>query len=118
MAKGGKKNRASKADKKRRGRNTGLYILGGLALLFVLYLIDRSGPLETVDGFCVDTSRYNHSGTDGGTHTHVEAIVEYEGHRYSVRPGDQFAVGDPVAIEVHRGHFTGYPYFNQAYRRP
>ncbi len=43
----------SRAERRRRGRYVGWVVLGVPALLFVLYLIDRTGPLETVDGTVV-----------------------------------------------------------------
>jgi len=116
MPKGKKKHHVSQAVRKRRGRNAGVLILGALALVFIAYLFDRSGPLETIDGLCVDTRSYTHTSTDGeGPHTHVEAVLEYERHRYALRPGDRFKIGEPVTVEIRRGRLTRYPYFEQAY---
>ena len=108
----------SRADRRRRGRNIGLWVLGIAALVFIFYLIDRSGPLETVNGVVVETRSYTHSGGDrSGAHTHVEAVLEFEDHRYTLQPGDRFAEGQLIQVEVHRGRITGYPYFVQAGRR-
>lgn len=111
----GGKGRASQAERRRRGRIIGLCLLGGVVLLAALYLIDRGGPLETIGGVVIDTSTYNHTTGQQGSHTHIEAVLESEGHRFSLRPGDGFQVGDPVTIEIRRGRLTGYPYFQQAY---
>ena len=108
----------SRADRRRRGRYIGWVVLGTPALAFLIYQVDRSGPLETVDGMVVETRSYTHNAGDRqGPHTHVEAVLEYEGHRHTVRPGDRFRQLDPVQVEVRRGRLTGYPYFVQAGRR-
>ena len=113
---GGRHHR-SRADKKRRGRRYGLVILGIPTLALLFYLVDRSGPIETVAGSVVETSSYLHSGTDGsGEHSHLMAVLEYEGHRFKLDRADRYQTGDAVSVEVRRGRMTGYPYFVQAWK--
>ena len=116
--KGGKKptGKGSRGTRKRRGRNIGLWILGAIVLAFVFYYIDSSGATETVNGVVVKMGTYDH-GTRQGTHTHSEATVEFEGHRYTIRPASNLNLGDPVSVTVRRGRITGYPYFETAFRR-
>ena len=107
--------RLSFAEQIRRGRRIGAAVLGTAALIYLFYLVDRTGPSQKIDGRVVETHAYPHSGDDqAGPHVHIEAILEYEGHRYKLEPGDRFKPGDAVTVEVHRGRFTGYPYFVQA----
>ncbi len=107
----------SRAEKKRRGNIYGAVILGVPTLAFLFYLADRSGPLDTIQGSVVSTSSYVHSGRDAqGEHTHVSAVLEYEGYSYTLAPADRFQQGDTVSIEIHRGRLTGHPYFVQAWR--
>lgn len=105
----------SQAEQKRRGRLIGFTVLGLLAVLVAFYAIDRTGATETIAGVVVDTTSYDHAGTDRqGTHTHVAAVLEYEGKTYTIQPADRYNVGDEVIVEVLRGRLTGYPYFIQA----
>lgn len=106
----------SRAARNRKGRSLGLWVLGAIVLGFAFYYLDRSGPVETVEGVVVDTGTYVH-GTRSGSHTHNEAVVEYEGRRYTIRPADNLGLNDPVAVTVRRGRITGYPYFDAAARR-
>jgi hypothetical protein len=107
----------SRAEKRRRGRIYGLIFLGIPTLAFVFYLVDYSGPREVLQGTVVETSSYTHSGGDrAGEHTHVAAVLEYEGSRYTLKPGDRFRRGDRISVEVRRGRITGHPYFVQAWR--
>ena len=116
-AKTGGKHHLSRADKKRRGRRYGLFILGIPTLVLLFYMIDRSGPFETVGGSVVEISSYLHSGQDGqGEHSHQIATLEYEGHRYKLDRADTYRNGDAVQVEVRRGRITGYPYFAQSWR--
>jgi hypothetical protein len=106
----------SRAEKKRRGRLFGFIVLGLPALALIFYTVDRTGSYETVTGTVVETSSYVHNGRDRrGEHTHVSAVVEYEGHRYKVEPGDRFQQGQAVSVEVRRGRLSNYPYFVQAW---
>ena len=117
MAKTKRKHKDSKADKKRRGRNLGTIILGALGLLFIGFLIDRTGPEESLVGEVVETRNYEHnSGDQQGSHTHVEAIIEFEGKRHTLSPADRLRRGDRVYVLVRRGRFTGYAYFVSANR--
>ena len=87
-----------------------------VALALIFYTVDRSGAHETVSGTVVETSSYLHSGGDRrGEDSHVSAVVDFEGHRYKVEPGDRFEQGQVVSVEVRRGRLTGYPYFVQAW---
>lgn len=108
---------ASRAEKQRRGRLYGLLFLGLPALALAFYAVDRTGTTETLSGTVVKTSTYLHSGRDTqGEHSHVSALLEYEGHRYRLEPGDRFQQGQAVSVEIRRGRITGFPYFVQAWR--
>ena len=119
-AKSGRKksgHHVSRAEKRRRGRTYGFIVLGLLLAALAFYYLDRSGASETISGTVVETSSYVHSGTDAqGEHSHISAVVDYEGHRQTVEPGDRFQQGQAVSVEVRRGRITGYPYFIQAWR--
>lgn len=104
----------SRAGRRRRGRNLGLWILAGIVLALAFYYIDRSGGTETLDALVVETGTYTHTTRTGGAHTHTEATVEYEGHRYTVRPADNLRTGETVRVNIRRGRITGYPYFDAA----
>lgn len=115
--KAGGRHHLSRADKKRRGRRYGLFILGIPTLALAFYLVDRTGPVETIAGSVAETSSYLHSGTDGsGEHSHWTAVLEYEGHRFKLDRADQYQKGDAVSVEVRRGRLTGYPYFVQVWK--
>ncbi len=106
----------SRAGKRRRGRLYGFLVMGSMALALAFYYVDRSGASETLSGFVVETSTYLHSGRDArGEHSHVSAVIEYEGHRLKVEPGDRFRQNQVVSVEIRRGRITGYPYFVQAW---
>ena len=107
---------ASRAGKRRRGRIYALIVLGLLTVAVALYYVDRSGASETLSGTVVQTSTYMHSGRDArGEHSHVSAVIEFEGHRQKVEPGDRFRQSQVVSVEIRRGRITGYPYFVQAW---
>ena len=59
----------SKAEKKRRGRNLGMWILGAAVAALAFYYVDRSGAMENIDGAVVDTGTYTHNTSDG-SHNH------------------------------------------------
>ncbi len=106
----------SRAGKRRRGRIYGFIVLGLLTMALAFYYVDRSGASETLSGTVVGTATYMHSGRDArGEHSHVSAVVEYEGHRRKVEPGDRFTQSQVVSVEIRRGRITGYPYFVQAW---
>ena len=106
----------SKEEKKRRGRNLGMWILGGAVAALAFYYVDRSGAVENIDAVVVDTGTYTHTTADG-SHDHREATVEYEGHRYTIQPADNIQLGGSVRVTIRRGRITGYPYFDTASRR-
>ncbi len=82
-SKASRRHQLSRRDKRRRGRRYGLVILGIPTLALLFYLVDRSGPVETIAGSVVETSTYLHSGRDSqGEHSNVAAILEFEGHRF------------------------------------
>ena len=106
----------SRAGKRRRGRIYGFIVLGLLTMVLAFYYVDRSGASETLSGTVVETSTYLHNGRDArGEHSHVSAVLEYEGHRHKVEPGDRFRQSQVVSVEIRRGRITGYPYFVQAW---
>ncbi|MGD8376262.1 MAG: hypothetical protein PVF68_08980 [Acidobacteriota bacterium] len=91
----------------------GVWILAGAVLALAFYYIDRSGETETLEAVVVETGTYPHT-TRSGAHTHTEATVEYEGHRYTVRPADNLRTGETLQVKIRRGRITGYPYFDAA----
>ncbi len=106
----------SRAGKRRRGRIYGFVVLGLLTMALAFYYMDRSGASETLSGIVVETSSYVHSGRDAqGEHSHVSAVIEFEGHRQKVEPGDRFRQSQVVSVEIRRGRISGYPYFVQAW---
>ena len=106
----------SRAGKRRQGRTYGFIVLGLLTMALAFYYVDRSGASETLSGTVVETSTYMHAGRDAqGEHSHVSAVLEYEGYRHKVEPGDRFQQSQVVHVEIRRGRITGYPYFVQAW---
>ena len=73
-----------------------------------LYVYDRSGPAEKVQGHVAATSTYVHdTGAAGNRHTHIEAVLEFDGARHSVRPADDLSRGDLLVVQLRRGRLTG-----------
>jgi len=71
-----------------------------------LYAYDRGGSSEEVSGRVAVVRTYPH-GNGTNRHTHVEAELEFDGARHSVRPADGLKRGDRVIVEVRRGRLSG-----------
>ena len=108
MAKPGRKEPANRTLSKKAKRFRRRARLTFIAVIVIagLYAYDRGGPLEEVSGRVAALRTYPHgNGTD--RHTHVEAELEFDGARHSVRPADELKRGDRLVVEVRRGRLSG-----------
>ena len=108
MAKRGRQQPTNRtvSKKRRRFRQRVKWTLIAVLVVGGLYAYDLGGPLEEVSGRVAALRTYPHgNGTD--RHTHVEADLEFEGVRHSVRPADELKRGDRLIVEVRRGRLSG-----------
>ena len=94
----------SRKVRRRMRRIAALVVLGGA---IGLYVYDYGGPLETVRGRVASTRTYPHRGTGERPHTHTEAVIEYEGARYTLPRADGLRKGQRILVDVRRGRLSG-----------
>lgn len=96
--------RGGSSRKVRRRMRWILVVLGGA---IGLYVYDYRAPLETVRGRVASTRTYPHRGTGGRPHTHIEAVIEYEGARHTLPRADGLRKGQGILVDVRRGRLSG-----------
>lgn len=67
--------------------------------------------METIPAQVVEVRTYPHTPRGGETHTHVDAVIEYEGARHTLKRADTLAQGEWVEVNVRRGRLTGRPHY-------
>ena len=75
-----------------------------------MYAYDLGGPMETIGGQVVRVRTYDHR-SGNGTHTHTEAVIEYEGVRHTLPRADGLSKGEGVVVVVRRGRLSRRPRF-------
>ena len=95
-------------SKKLRRLNRGLLIL--VVLGGGLYAYDHTGSEETIRGRVDRIRTYSHQ-TSSGSHTHREAVIEFEDTRHTLPRADNLTRGQRVLVDVKRGRLSGRPRF-------
>ncbi len=99
------------APKKTRLRRRWLLILGLLVGAVGTYAYDRSGPIETIPAQVVELRIYPHTPRGGQSHTHTDAILEYEGGRHTLERVTSLKKGAWVEVAVRRGRLSGWTHY-------
>lgn len=75
------------------------------------YAYDRSGPRETIPAQVVELRTYPHTPRGGQTHTHSDAVIEYEDAHHTIARADGLGKGEWVQINIRRGRLSGWPHY-------
>ena len=81
-------------------------------LVPVLWLVDCTGPEETVQAEVLRTRLWRHKPQGASAHNHTAATLVIEGlTEATVQRADGLERGQRVAVRIRRGRITGWAYF-------